>query len=79
MAIKKKFIDTNLKNKSKTVKEKLQLIDFNGNKLPLPTEIEISESEHVIENVHFAHEVLKILLIKKNLLKMNFTKKCALN
>ena len=42
MAIKKKFIDTNLKNKSKTVKEKLQLIDFNGNKLPLPTEIEIS-------------------------------------
>ena len=41
---KKKFLDPNLKNKSKTVKEKIQLFKFDGNMLPLPTEIEISES-----------------------------------
>ena len=41
--MKKKFIDTNIKNKLKTV-EKIQLFDFRGKKLPLPTEIEISES-----------------------------------
>ena len=38
-----KFLDPNLKNKSKTVEEKIQLYEFNGNMLPLPTEIEISE------------------------------------
>ncbi len=40
----KKFLDPNLKNKSKTVEEKIQLFKFNDNLLPLPTEIEISES-----------------------------------
>ena len=40
----KKFLDPNLKNKSKTVEEKIQLFEFQGKKLPLPTEIEISES-----------------------------------
>ncbi len=44
MTIKKKFIDPNIKNKSKTVKDKIQLINFDGLMLPLPTEIEISES-----------------------------------
>ena len=39
-----KFLDPNLKNKSITVEEKIQLFEFNGKKLPLPTEIEISES-----------------------------------
>ncbi len=39
-----KFLDPNLKNKSKTVEEKIQLIEYNGMKMPLPTEIEISES-----------------------------------
>ena len=42
--IKKKFLDPNLKNKSKTVEDKIQLFDHGGIKLPLPTEIEISES-----------------------------------
>ena len=42
--MKKKFIDPNIKNKSKTVKDKIQLYMFNGQELPLPTEIEISES-----------------------------------
>lgn len=41
---KKKFIDPNIANKSKTVEEKIQLYLYNGNSLPLPTEIEISES-----------------------------------
>jgi radical SAM protein with 4Fe4S-binding SPASM domain len=42
--MKKKFLDPNLKNKSKTVEDKIQLFMFNGKSLPLPTEIEISES-----------------------------------
>lgn len=41
---KKKFIDPNIKNKSKTVEDKIQFFMFNGKNLPLPTEIEISES-----------------------------------
>lgn len=44
MIAKKKFLDPNIKNKSKTVEEKIQLLNFDGKKLPLPTEIEISES-----------------------------------
>ena len=40
----KKFLDPNLKNKSKTVEGKIQLFKLNGQYLPLPTEIEISES-----------------------------------
>ena len=39
-----KFIDTNIINKSKTVEDKIQLIEHKGKMLPLPTEIEISES-----------------------------------
>ena len=42
--MKKKFLDPNIVNKSKTVEEKIQLFEFNGKMLPLPTEIEISES-----------------------------------
>jgi len=42
--MKNKFIDTNIVNKSKTVEDKIQLIEHNGRMLPLPTEIEISES-----------------------------------
>ena len=41
----KKFIYTNIKNKSKLVKDRIQLYNYEGkNLLPLPTEIEISES-----------------------------------
>ena len=42
--MKKKFLDPNIKNKSKTVENRLQFVEYNKNKLPLPTEIEISES-----------------------------------
>ena len=41
---KKKFLDTNIENKSKTVEDKIQIFEYKGLKLPLPTEIEISES-----------------------------------
>ena len=44
MTEKKKFLDPNLENKSKTVESRIQLFEYNGLKLPLPTEIEISES-----------------------------------
>ncbi len=41
----KKFIDTNLKNKSQSVENRIQFYNYEGLKpLPLPTEIEISES-----------------------------------
>ena len=54
--IKKKFLDPNIKNKSKTVEDKIQLFDYASVKLPLPTEIEISESGLVIDLVHFAQK-----------------------
>ena len=38
---------------------------------PLPTEIEISESELVIENVHFVLEVHQSLKMLKNLYLKN--------
>jgi radical SAM protein with 4Fe4S-binding SPASM domain len=41
---KKKFLDPNIINKSKTVEDKIQLFEYDGIRLPLPTEIEISES-----------------------------------
>ena len=44
MTEKKKFLDPNLENKSKTVESRIQLFEYNGLKFPLPTEIEISES-----------------------------------
>ena len=41
---KNKFLDPNIENKSKTVEEKIQFFKFEDAMLPLPTEIEISES-----------------------------------
>ena len=40
----KKFIDTNIKFKNETVTKRLQFVLYKDKKLPLPTEIEISES-----------------------------------
>ena len=42
--MKNKFLDTNIKNKSITVENRIQLFNYLGKSLPLPTEIEISES-----------------------------------
>ena len=42
--MKKKFLDPNLGNKSKTVEEKIQIYKYFDKELPLPTEVEMSES-----------------------------------
>ena len=39
-----KFLDPNIDNKSKTIENRMQLYEYDNNKFPLPTEIEISES-----------------------------------
>ncbi len=40
----KKFLDSNIKFKNQTVTERMQLFSYKNKELPLPTEIEISES-----------------------------------
>ena len=60
MGVKKKFLDTNLQYKSKSVEETLQLVDFDAKKLPLPTEIEISESGTCNRKCFFAREAIQI-------------------
>jgi len=44
MDLKEKFVDPNIDFKSKSIEDRIQFIEFNGKKLPLPSEIEISES-----------------------------------
>ena len=63
--MKKKFLDPNLKNKSKTVESNIQLFNYKGDHYPLPTEIEISGREFVIENAHFVQEAIHLLFIKR--------------
>ena len=78
MGVKKKFIDTNLKNKSKTVEEKLQFINFEGSQLPLPTEIEISESGTCNRKCSFCPRSAKDFIDKKEFIKSDLHEKlCA--
>ena len=63
--IKKKFLDPNIKNKSKTVEDKIQLFDYDGIKLPLPTEIEISESGTCNRSCSFCPRSAKDFIDKK--------------
>ena len=63
--MKKKFVDPNIENKSKTVEEKIQLIKFNGKMLPLPTEIEISESGTCNRTCSFCPRSAKDFVDKK--------------
>jgi len=65
MGIKKKFIDTNIKNKLKTVEGKLQFVNFDGLELPLPTEIEISESGTCNRKCSFCPRSAKDFVDKK--------------
>lgn len=62
---KKKFLDPNIKNKSKTVEDKIQLFDYEGIKLPLPTEIEISESGTCNRSCSFCPRSAKDFIDKK--------------
>ena len=63
--IKKKFLDPNIKNKSKTVEDKIQLFEYAGVKLPLPTEIEISESGTCNRSCSFCPRSAKDFVDKK--------------
>ena len=63
--MKKKFVDPNIENKSKTVEEKIQLFKFNGKMLPLPTEIEISESGTCNRTCSFCPRSAKDFVDKK--------------
>ena len=63
--IKKKFLDPNIKNKSKKVEDKIQLFDYAGVKLPLPTEIEISESGTCNRSCSFCPRSAKDFVDKK--------------
>ena len=61
----KKFIDTNIKNKSKTVENKIQFYQFENQMLPLPTEIEISESGTCNRSCSFCPRSAKNFIDKK--------------
>ena len=63
--IKKKFLDPNIKNKSKKVEDKIQLFNYAGTKLPLPTEIEISESGTCNRSCSFCPRSAKDFVDKK--------------
>ena len=63
------FLDTNLKNKSTKINETLQLVKINNEFLPLPSEIEISESGICNRKCSFVQEAPLILSRKKNLSK----------
>ena len=54
----RKFTDTNLVNKAKTVKDKMQFINLDGKMLPLPTEIEISEFGNTIYNISVKYPIV---------------------
>ena len=74
-----KFLDPNLENKSKTVEDKIQLFMFNGKNLPLPTEIEISESGTCNRSCSFCPRSAKDFIDKKEFISMSFMKNFVLN
>ena len=73
-----KFLDPNLKNKSKTVEEKIQLFEYNGKKLPLPTELRSVNQEHVTDPALLSKSDPNFE-DKKNLLQMNYIKNYTIN
>ena len=75
MGIKKKFIDTNIKNKLKTVEGKLQFVNFDGFELPLPTEIEISESGTCNRKCSFCPRSAKDFIDKKEFISNDLHQK----
>jgi len=75
MGVKKKFIDTNIKNKLKTVEEKLQFVNFDGLELPLPTEIEISESGTCNRKCSFCPRSAKDFIDKKEFISNDLHQK----
>ena len=76
--MKKKFIDPNIKNKSKTVEDNIQLFMFNGEKLPLPTEIEISESGTCNRTCSFCPRSAKNFIDKKEFITSSLHEKLCI-
>ena len=76
--MKEKFLDTNIKNKSKTVEDKIQLIKNNGVLLPLPTEIEISESGTCNRTCSFCPRSAKDFEDKKEFIENSLHEKLCL-
>ena len=76
--MKKKFIDPNIKNKSKTVEDNIQLFMFNGEKLPLPTEIEISESGTCNRTCSFCPRSAKNFIDKKEFITNSLHEKLCI-
>lgn len=76
--MKEKFLDTNIKNKSKTVEDRIQLIDHKGILLPLPTEIEISESGTCNRTCSFCPRSAADFVDKKEFISNSLHKKLCL-
>ena len=75
---KDKFLDTNIINKSKTVESKIQLFEHNGVMLPLPTEIEISESGTCNRTCSFCPRSAKDFEDKKEFIENSLHEKLCL-
>ncbi len=71
----KKFLDPNIKNKSKTVEDKIQLYTHHGMELPLPTEIEISESGTCNRSCSFCPRSAPDFVDKKEFISNNLHEK----
>jgi radical SAM protein with 4Fe4S-binding SPASM domain len=74
----KKFLDPNLANKSRTVENKIQFHTVNGTSLPLPTEIEISESGTCNRSCSFCPRSAKDFLDKKEFISNELHEKLCL-
>ena len=59
------IIDKNIPRKNKIVRDKIQYLA--GTKIPLMSVVEISNSGMCNKNVHFAQEVIQIILILMSL------------
>ena len=74
----KKFLDPNLANKSITVENKIQFHTINGTSLPLPTEIEISESGTCNRSCSFCPRSAKDFIDKKEFISNELHEKLCL-
>ena len=74
----KQFLDPNLENKSKTVENRIQLFDYNGLSLPLPTEIEISESGTCNRSCYFCPRSASDFIDKKEFISNSLNEKLCL-
>ena len=72
-----KFFDPQIEFKEQAVAERLQYLP--NSKIPLPSEVEISESGMCNENAHFVHEAIQITIMLMNLFRLNYIKNFVMN